>query len=524
MFPSARLRLASFTLTGLIAAGALPIISSARHAPEPGQQLELGDALFAEGQFREALDAYVAARAAGDAAVQARAFAGIVKSLLRVAEFDRARDEGRGLWEFAPDDSEAVALAGDALWAAGLFDEGEAAYRDAMRLAGRRARAHHGMARVHASLSRYDAALEEARTAVAMDPDEAEYRHMLGAVFQRLRQYREAVQAYRAYVDRLPNRDRSVKAAWARLEIRFLEAFGRRAPLEIERDRPAAVHAIGFKLVHDKVVVQARVNGGAPVDFVVDTGAELTVVSPQVARRAGIVPITYMQSAGVGDIGLRGLQVGRLDSLQVGTLTVRNVPVLIKNPPLGGLPRREAESLSPLALGLSMAIDYPKRQLLIARHLPGERWETELPMRMHRLPLVRGVVNDQHPASFVLDTGGEVISLSLATAGALDVPDDVRRIPLKVYGTSGWDTEAFLLPGVDLAFQSVQFSNLPVVVLNLRAPSVLLGIQLGGTLGHRFLSPYRVGIDLNQGVVGLSRQSPVISRRPSLKAGDLADD
>jgi hypothetical protein len=42
-----------------------------------------------------------------------------------------------------------------------------------------------------------------------------------------------------------------------------------------------------------------------------------------------------------------------------------------------------------------------------------------------------------------------------------------------------------------------------VVVLNLRAPSALLGFQLGGIVGHRFLSKYRVTIDLERSVVGL---------------------
>ena len=58
-------------------------------------------------------------------------------------------------------------------------------------------------------------------------------------------------------------------------------------------------------------MVSVKVNGGAASDFVLDTGAEQTVVSRDVARKRGVVPITYMQTAGVGDVGLRGLQVGR---------------------------------------------------------------------------------------------------------------------------------------------------------------------------------------------------------------------
>jgi hypothetical protein len=35
-------------------------------------------------------------------------------------------------------------------------------------------------------------------------------------------------------------------------------------------------------------------------------------------------------------------------------------------------------------------------------------------------------------------------------------------------------------------------------------PSALLGVQLGGTVGHRFLSRYRVTIDLDRSVLRLT--------------------
>ena len=65
------------------------------------------------------------------------------------------------------------------------------------------------------------------------------------------------------------------------------------------------------------------------------------------------------------------------------------------------------------------------------------------------------------------------------------------------------------MPSVDLAFDEIKFHNIPVVVLNLRAPSVLLGFQLGGIVGHKFLSQYRVSIDLNRSIVGLKARSGV---------------
>jgi hypothetical protein len=192
-----------------------------------------------------------------------------------------------------------------------------------------------------------------------------------------------------------------------------------------------------------------------------------------------------------------------MDTLEIGTLKVKNVTCLIKSPPLTGLPTAEAESFSPLALGLSMIIDYEKRQLIVGRELPDETFDVELPLRMHRLAMVSGTLNGHRLASFVVDTGGEAISISHAAALALDRDPNQRRIPLKVYGSSGWDPDAFLLPGVDLRFQQIHFSDIPVVVLNLRTPSVLLGFQVGGIVGHEFLGRYRVAIDLERSVVRL---------------------
>jgi hypothetical protein len=82
-----------------------------------------------------------------------------------------------------------------------------------------------------------------------------------------------------------------------------------------------------------------------------------------------------------------------------------------------------------------------------------------------------------------------------------------RRIALRVYGTSGWDRDAFLMQGLNLSFRDIEYNNFSVVVLNLRAPSVLLGFQLGGIVGHKFLSPYRVAMDLDRSELRMTRSA-----------------
>ena len=57
------------------------------------------------------------------------------------------------------------------------------------------------------------------------------------------------------------------------------------------------------------------------------------------------------------------------------------------------LPTHEGESLSPLALGFSMMIDYQTRKLTFGSIIPVEPVDFELPLRLHRLAMVRGTVD-----------------------------------------------------------------------------------------------------------------------------------
>ncbi|HTM05349.1 MAG TPA: aspartyl protease family protein [Vicinamibacterales bacterium] len=459
-------------------------------------QFQLGTLLFDETRYWEALQAFDRATEAQDPALALRALKGKVRSELRVAEFARARSDAERLKAAGSDDAEALSLYGDSLWAAGLFDEADSAYRDALALSPESARARFGHARSLSTRNHLQEALDEALAASATAPRDGEIHAQIGEIYERLHRFDEAATAYTNYINLLPNKDRSDKAAWSRAQVQFLEAFHGVTPVDIDQRELDALHTIPFKLVKDKIIVQARVNGGPMQDFVLDTGSEETVISRQTAERQRVKAVTYTLSAGVGEVGLRGLELARINELDFGTLQVRNLPVLIKNPALHGIPKREGESFSPLSLGMSMMIDYQKRMLTMGRTLPMGAPDFTLPMRIHRLALVRGTINSQHPTYFVVDTGGEVISISSETANSLAMQPPTRKIQLKVWGTSGWDRDAFLMPGVDLDFDRIEYRNFPLVVLNLRAPSVLLGFQLGGIVGHRFLGNYKVAMDL----------------------------
>ncbi len=496
-----------FVAVAAVASASLVIRADAPSSQASEVQLQLGDLLSSEGRFLDALDAYKLALKAAPPDDARRARVGVIMASLRVAEFDLARREAEVLNRAEPTNPQSMTLYADALWSMGLFQEAEGLYERSLAASPSLARGHHGMAKALAARSHLDEAMNEAQMALRLSPRDMEIHHTVGTIYERMHKYEEAAAAYSNYVNLLPNKDHSEKADWSRAEIRFLRSFGQRVPFETDPEADTRLYTVDFRMVNEKVVVRAKVNDSSPQDFVIDTGSENTVITRGTAQRLGITPVTYTLSAGVGRVGLRGLQLARIDSLELGSLKMRNVPCLIKNPPLRDIPVKETEGLSPLALGYSMVIDYRTHKLTFGKHLPEEPKDFELPLRLHRLATVRGTVDATHQANFVVDTGGEVISISSATATALHKPETGRRIALKVYGTSGWDPDAFLMPGVNLMFDTIEYKNFPVVVLNLDAPSALLGFQLGGIVGHKFLSKYRVGIDLERSVLRLKNVS-----------------
>jgi predicted aspartyl protease len=470
-------------------------------------QLQAGDLFYSEGHFRESLVAYENALSSDDRQIVRRARTGLIQSALRMAQFATARREAETLAKTEPRNPEVLALYADSLWAAGQFGAAERQYRVALSIAPDSARGHYGIARALLARSQLEQAMNEAQTALRLSPRDYETHHVVGMIYERMHRFEEAAAAFTNFVNLLPNKDTSEKAAWSRAEIRFLKAFGSRTPFAMEPGAERRRYIVPFKTIQGKVVIQAKVNGGSNQDFVVDTGSEKTTITTGTAERARVQPITYTLSAGVGEIGLRGLQLARLDMLQIGDLKLRDVPCMIKNPPLRDLPVSETESLSPLSLGFSMIIDYRQQLLTIGTHLPDEPADFELPLWFYRLATVQGMVDRAHGASFAVDTGGEVISISQTTATSLQKPNTGRRIALQVYGTSGWDRDAFLMPNVDLDFDAIQYRSIPVVVLNLSAPSALLGFDLGGIVGHKFLSKYRVAFDLDRSMLRLRRLS-----------------
>jgi tetratricopeptide (TPR) repeat protein len=496
---STKIANATQVLVGAACVSAVTLLS-AQSPTDLVEQFRRATDLYQDGKYSDALKSYMQASESGDAALAADARKGTIRAALRVGEFTIARQSAAVLSENAVD-AESLTLSGDALWAAGFFDESDREYDRALAIDPDSARARHGLARSLSSRSRLPEALTEVERALQHAPDDSDLRALSGTVLERLNRFDEAAAAYDRHSELLPRRE-SAAIVTARNRATLLRSFAKRPPLQVKPEDANRSHTVPFKLVSNKIIVLGRLNG-MQVEWVLDTGAERTGISPDVARAASIRSVTSTLTAGVGRAAVRRVLLGRAQSIEIGSLEVRNVPVAIRAPARGGAARWQGQSLSPIALGFSVSVDYGRKRVTLARALDDEApTGTTLPMRIQPLPLIRGTLNSRHPAYFVVDTGGEVISIGADTADQLGM-QPARHIPLRVLGMSGPDDDAFLLPGVDLDFEGVSLRRVGLAVLNLRAPSVLLGYQVGGIVGHNFLSRYRVSIDVPRSEVRL---------------------
>ena len=132
------------------------------------------------------------------------------------------------------------------------------------------------------------------------------------------------------------------------------------------------------------------------------TSARSTSLTPVGARRARVEPLSCRPGIGERGVGFRDLQMGRIDRLEIGPLKARNVTCFIKSPSLTNVPITETQGFAPLALGMSVTIDYAKHEMTLARQVERETEGIRLPLRMQRLAMVRGTVNGNFPATFII--------------------------------------------------------------------------------------------------------------------------
>jgi predicted aspartyl protease len=234
------------------------------------------------------------------------------------------------------------------------------------------------------------------------------------------------------------------------------------------------------------LLLKARINGGAPMRFLLDSGAERLVLGKAAAAKSGLSTTSDFLLVGLGESNARTVRTGKIESVEIGPLTFRNCPVDV-------VPGRIAEGLDgivPMSIfkGSLLRLDLSGKTLALLPY-PGERihqWEaSEHAVLANGLLFVRAVLNEQHEGVFLLDTGATFNAISNKTAAFLR---SIRDEPVDLE-TGGHSVNAEKIASdVKLEFGGQKLHSDPVVAVDMRTFGSYNGFEIAGLLGYPALA------------------------------------
>jgi hypothetical protein len=199
------------------------------------------------------------------------------------------------------------------------------------------------------------------------------------------------------------------------------------------------------------------------------------------------------------------------DTLQVGDLTLRGVPLVITSRPIAD----GVQGVVPLSLfaGFLIRLDIPGKDLDLLPYPVSQTAAGAIPtLSSHQLLFVKGIVNDAQEGYFLLDTGAAYTAISRNMTHRLRISETLSsRVPLQG-GTESMD--APLLNGdVRLRLGSNELVTGPVVSVDLSTSSRYHHLETSGLIGYQALSDSVLTVNYRDGFIRIEpRANPAATR------------
>jgi len=450
---------------------------------------------------------------------------GLSFALLKQRNLQDAYDHAARVILTNPLSARAHALLGAAILGAGEFRLSVEEFKTALTLDPNEALAVAGLAMVDFYENRLTLAIPALRRAVSMDPDEPDFVFHLGQACARSEKYKEAADAYERFLMVAPKTDTDRRERILGL-IEFLRYLGRQGALYVPSGDRASVP---FEATDNRPVLHVRVNGQKePLRFVLDTGSGMSVISEETARRLNIKPVAKGgQARAVGGGGKFGIVYGFLNSLEMGTVKVENVPVYI---------RRFYDVQIPVDgyLGLSVvqkyltSLDYGTRRMLLVRQNQTDFIDTwtarraeglqtlapvlpndtaiEVPLRTTSSGFLSGEVGlegFEKNVNFIIDTAASITVVSEKFSQEEQFFNLLQPSRMRVFGAAGVTEDVKLLQLPKLSLGMSKLEKINAAVLDMEPVNETAGFTQSGILGGNFLRHFRIYFDFARGAMRL---------------------
>jgi Flp pilus assembly protein TadD/predicted aspartyl protease len=400
-----------------------------------------------------------------------------------------------------PKNSYAFAVLGAILLSAGSFDEANLSFVNALQLDKKEALAWAGLGTLDFYENRISHGLDKLQTAVYLEPNDPDFMFTFAQVSARAEKYRDAAAAYERFLQISPQTD-----AERRDRIKGLINFLRYLDLKQSLYKLSGENqtVVSFVLSNNRPIIQVKINNkNEPLNFVLDTGSGISVISRETAKNLKIKPISKGGLANaIGGEGKFEIVYGFLKSVNIGEVKITNVPVYIrefhsKNEKIDGY------------IGLALiskfltTIDYGNLTFALKKKdlADGQKADDELlslPLRLTSSGFLSGEVKlegIESPLNFIVDTGASVSVISDELANTKEINRFIRDEKMRVIGAAGVieNVSLFLLPRVTFGTHSRE--SITAVALDLDVINETSGYEQAGILGGNFLKNYRLTFD-----------------------------
>ncbi len=471
--------------------------SSRQLIKEADKLIRKGDLIEAEKKLLRAVDA------AGDDSFPKLKLAHLYFKQRRLTD---AYEISFPIAKAEPKNAYAYAVLGETLLAVGRFADARALFFKAITLNKRQALAWAGFGLLEFYENRIPQSLNNLEEAVFHDPDDPDFLFALAQVSARAEKYKAAADAYYRFLAVSRDTDDERRARIKGL-INFLNFLGRRQSLYSTGGAESTT--VPFVLTGNRPVIRLKVNGrDEPLNFVLDTGSGISVISEETAERLNINPITKGGFAkGIGGDGRFEVVYGFLRKVEIGAVEIRSVPVYIR--------RFHSDTHRVDGyIGLSLiskfltTIDYGNLTFSLAKAPntpPTDLANTiALPLRLTSSGFLSGevqVAGIEATLNFIVDTGASVSVISDEVASLDAISPFENREKMRVIGSAGVTegVTSFQLPSVSFGAHSRK--DITAIALDLDLINEASGFQQAGILGGNFLKNYRMTFDFRNSKV-----------------------
>jgi Tfp pilus assembly protein PilF len=460
----------------------------------------------------------------------------LARSYHEIDDSSRFETALRRLLALEPVRADAFALMGRRYQWEGRFPDAETAYRRALELSPDDVEALSGLADVCLAHGDRAEGLGYLERIVSEHPDSVPYLWMLARSSEDRERQEEL---YRQILAVSPEED-----VVARGRLALLEARGERRFLQVEGlDKPRRIRLFytptrragskaSFKFQEESTgavegwarrvatpntpYIRARVNGEGPYKFILDTGTQGVHISRALARSLDLESYGKSRFEGLGGGSVLFGEVVFLDSLEMGEVTVRNIPAEainligigdgILNPAVMRDVRVQLEN-SRRSLRLSRWPEPGEEDpiLLKADHRVGQ--PVTLPfLSFHGHTVIRMEIQGL-TTNALLDTGAEstVLDLSILDQVPALVSHPVQGYGVTLQGLTGELLDARVVKDVQLMLAGQNFRVTDMFAANLRRMTNFYGPEIHAVLGMRQLRNFDMTFDYRRHRVTFQR-------------------